>query len=159
MDFSAAIIISLFLLFFIIPFWLLIRASKVKEKKITNRLLDFTQQHQMQLEAQEIWNEKAIGIDSLNKKVIFISVKPNSENEVIIDLNQISSCKLFKQGETKQGLPDIGAKVELQFTPKQNEISVPVITFFDINTDDPLQMNPSLEKAKIWLHKIEACIK
>lgn len=158
MDIQTTIVIAIFLLLFIIPFWLLIRANKAKEKKFINRLLEVGRQHQIQFTEQEIWNEKAIGIDTAHKKVVFLNLKLPAASEMMIDLNQMSGCKLYKQGEVKQGMPARDAKVELQFTPKQSGTSAPSLVFFDMNVDDPLQMNVCQEKAKAWLQRIEACL-
>lgn len=159
MDIQTALIIAVFFLVFIIPFWLLIRAHKAKEKKFMNHFIEVGRKHQLQFTEQEIWHEKAIGIDTSHKKVVFLDKKSPQLGEVIIDLNQMSGCKLFRQGEVKQGLPTRDAKIELQFTSKQSDTAAPSLLFFDMNVDDPMQMNAVQERAKTWLQRIEACLR
>ncbi|MBK7873576.1 MAG: hypothetical protein IPJ74_24380 [Saprospiraceae bacterium] len=126
--------------------------------KYIQRLIEAGKQYQVQFTAQEAWNEKAIGIDTVHKKVMFLNLKHAPPSEIFIDLVNVTACKLFRQGEIRQGLPDSNAKIELQFTPIQGKNVIPNIPFFDMTMDDPMQMGPSQEKAKAWLDRINACL-
>jgi len=159
MDIQSAIIVLILLSIFVVPFWLIIRANKRREMKYIQRLIEAGRQyHQLQFTAQEAWNERAIGIDTVNKKVMFLNLKHTPPSEIFIDLLHITACKLFRQGEIRQGLPDPNAKIELHFTSTQGKNTIPNIVFFDMTIDDPMQMGPSQDKAKAWLDRINSCL-
>ncbi len=158
MDIQTVIIIALFFLIFIVPFWLLVRAHKAKEKKFIHHFNEVGRQHQLQFTEQESWHGKAIGVDARHKKVLYLDNKLPQLGELVIDLNQMSGCKLWKQGEVKQGLPTRDSKIELRFTPKQITNAAPALLFFDMNVDDPMQINTAQERAKAWLQRIEVCM-
>ncbi len=163
MDIGSLLIGLFFTIAFIAPIWLLTRAAKAKEKKLKALFDKRSSELNLEIAEQESWNEKMIGLDKVNKKVLFISARTAQPIETLIDLSQVTGCKINQKNEThkapQERSRDWVTKVELQFTQEGGALTGTSIVFYDVNTDDPLQVIVHGEKAKKWKQVIEAYLK
>tara|TARA_Y100001972_G_scaffold127417_2_gene184152 strand:- start:7505 stop:7948 length:444 start_codon:yes stop_codon:yes gene_type:complete len=96
--------------------------------------------------AYDSWNDKTIGIDPINKKLVFVDIQSLPVNWKLLDLNRVSSCKVIDSGEIIQLMlgNDFG-----------NEPQFDLLTFFNTQTDDPLERGFHMVLAKKWAQLID----
>lgn len=159
MDIASLLIGLFFTAAFIIPIWLITRAAKVKEKKLKALFAKRSSELHLEIAEQEVWNEKMIGLDKVNKKVFFVNTRNEEGSETLIDLSHVTGCKLNQKNEShkapQERAKDWVTKVELQFVQEGGALIGTSIVFYDVNSDDPLQVAMHSEKAKKWKQVIE----
>ncbi|MBV6642583.1 MAG: hypothetical protein KI791_17830 [Cyclobacteriaceae bacterium] len=141
-DLSTIIITAIFIVAIFGPIAYLIWKGQNRLHESIRNLKAIEKDHQLNCTVLESWSDKAIGLDSQNKKLIFVDIQPSPLLWKLIDLKKVANCKVIDAGEVIQLAIGEGSKVDL-------------LTFFNIQTDDPVDRGFHLVLAKKWAQLID----
>lgn len=103
-DLVSLIIAALGLASFFVPIaWYQI-TQKRKIKKITDDLMLFAKEHNVNLTAHEVWGDGyAIGMSPDTKKLLYLKLDGKTDKKVVLDLTEIANCKVSNVIKTIRG--------------------------------------------------------
>ncbi len=120
MDTGTAIIVVIIITICILPFILLIRGRKMKEKQLLSYISSIAQQHQSKLTQYEFCSDFIIGLDEIASRVFFLKKRNDTVTSKQINFTNIDNCKVIRTLKTKnsndRNYQEID-KLELCFTP------------------------------------------
>ncbi|HET6245272.1 MAG: hypothetical protein H0V01_02025 [Bacteroidetes bacterium] len=134
MDLGSAIIGAILIAICIVPFILMSRGRKKREKQILQSLTDIAVQHNCQISQHEFCGDFVIGIDEAKNFVFFHKQRKDRVIEQFIDLAKIQNCKVINSNQTitnKDGNYKVIDKLELSFIPIAKEKTEITLEFFN----------------------------
>lgn len=158
MDLTITIIgISLFLLA-TVPILVLVLSGNKKSKSIKKAFDELIMNHKLHLTEQETWNDNIIGIDAVNKKVLYAGHQ--IPKGIVIHLNEIATCNIVRQNEDHTAVlkGENAARMGILFKYRGNDEDI-YLPFYNIDVDDPLQMSHSSKRVFKWYNFIDASCK
>ncbi len=141
-DLSTIIITAIFIVAIFGPIAYLIWKGQNRTHESIRNLKVVAKEHQLDCSTVESWSDKAIGLDVQNKKLVFVDIQPSPFFTKLVDLKKASTCKVIDSGEVIQLAIGEGLKVDL-------------LTFFNTQSDDPLDRGFHLILAKKWAQLID----
>lgn len=110
--------------------------------------------HGLMLAETETWNDRIIGIDPVNKKLLYISQElPQGE---VIDLMHIKVCSVLKDGEASTGKSGKAfSKAGLRLEGDYHDNRKYYLPFFDADRDDLLQQTAHGKLAAKWYQLVQ----
>lgn len=127
------------------------KQNRIKKKR---RALDeaferMIKQHNLYVKHLDRFNHKLIGLDSKNKKLLFIDHSKKEKQEVCLSIRNVDSCNIV---ELEDGQQERTAKILLRVKGKEGET---VISFFDDAQDLITDMPALMRRARFWKQRIE----
>ncbi|HUX95074.1 MAG TPA: hypothetical protein VMV47_05015 [Bacteroidales bacterium] len=89
MDLSTTIIGLLLLALFILPVILISRAGKSKVKEFEKEFFSESSKNLLTISDKEFWDDKAIGIDTINNKILYLDWNDYDRVEHILELKEL----------------------------------------------------------------------
>ncbi|WP_452223556.1 hypothetical protein [Lacinutrix chionoecetis] len=138
----------------IIPFLLIIRGTKKKDKKIYKALETVVKINNGVLTNSTVHNSFALGIDNADNKLYFVKNNLENINSQIINLNEMEFCRVetvtqsIKSNKTSYLVTD---KLLLSFVQKNKAASINLELF---NSALDTQLNGEVAVADSWKTKI-----
>ena len=151
MDLGSAIIGAIVIIICALPFVMMSRNSKKREKKNLQSLSEIATQNNCQIDQHEIFGSSAIGIDETKNFVFFYKLTKDKGIEQSVDLSEVQNCKVINTSRTlnnKGGNRKVIDKLELSFLPIVQNRSEIKLEFF--NSDDNLQLLGELQSIEKW---------
>ena len=123
---------------------------KLKRKKAIRNKLQSAVRHlilmnKLAIANLEWFNNKMIGIDKKNRKLIFVQVQKDEVQKLCIDLRLASTCRVVKTNHDDE--------IFLQLQLK-NSNDLTRINFYDSSSDHARNKTTLLEKARAWKERI-----
>jgi hypothetical protein len=148
--FGIFIIVTL-ILFAIVISWINGNKKKNNYKKLLKDFEDFVIRNHLTIDKKQKLHKNMIGIDRLNLKLVFLNNSSMPNRFHVIDLRDLSACRLIKQKNLSTG--HISAiYLKCIFKKKENpEIEIP---FYDALHDDIFKMMRLSKKASYWQKSI-----
>lgn len=144
----------------VVPFVLLGRSRKKKQKRTLQSLINLANQENCNISKHEICSDFIIGIDETKRVVFFFKKLEDKVVEQFINLAEIQNCKIKKTTRTvayKNESQNVIDKLELLFIPfdkNKKEIS---LEFYDTETN--LQLSDELQLVEQWTNLINSYLK
>lgn len=149
MDTGTIITSVLFLAVSIMPFVLVRRSVKRKEKRLQTLLKNLAEEQQCQITLYDIGNDFAIGLDEKTNMLFVYSKNKDTEQKTHVDLQKIRECKLLNTKRAISNTADhemIIEKLELILTG--DNANQTVIEFY--NADHFRQLSDELQLIEKW---------
>lgn len=134
----------------LIPFFLLV---KTKDKKMTDKVKDLIIQNNLKIYESENWGNSYIGLDSNQRKILFLKKTESDCIWQLLDLTAIADCQLnekrtvLKIRNKKEFLLE---KLDLDILLKNGDTLV--LNFYD--SEDYRTENFELARAEKWRTKL-----
>ena len=144
------IIVTIVLLAIVIS-WVNRNKMKSNYKKLLRDFEDFVIQNHLTIDKKQKLHKNMIGIDRLNLKLIFLNNSSMPHHFHVIDLHDLSACRLIKQKNLSTG--HISA-IYLKCIFKKKEMPDIEIPFYDALHDDIFKMMRLSKKASYWQKSI-----
>ncbi len=129
-DLSTIIITAIFIVAIFGPIAYLIWKGQNRLHQSINVLRSVEKEHFLTCKVFESWNDKAIGIDQENKKLIFVDMQSSPTNWKMIDLKKATHCNVIDSGEMIQ----LGIGHD-----RNKDLGLDILPLFNTQTDDPLE--------------------
>ena len=159
MDLGSAIVGAIIITICMLPFIMIGRSRKKKEKQFIQALQNNANKHNCQINQQEVFGTFAIGMDEEHNTLFFSRSAKEKEEEQFVDLSNIKKCEVINTGRTfrnkngnKNGTKTIIDKLELGFIPKAKD--QPEIKWEFFNADISYQINGELHAMQKWATNI-----
>jgi hypothetical protein len=144
------IVLALFLFGFILS--LRNKAKRKKEKKnLWNEFDDFAIKNKLAIDKKQTLHKNVIGLDRLNHKLIFLDKSGGVSNYHIINLTDLSSCRLIKRKNKANGHI---SNIFLQCVFKEKDIADVLLPFYNEMNDDLYKLMRLSRKAYYWQKSI-----
>jgi hypothetical protein len=148
------IIISLFLLVASLIAGLFIFREAKRMARLRKRLQEavnrLSEENGLLLRNLEYFRDKVIGIDKINKKLVFAHFKKGIVDQLCVDLKSIASCMLSTRiDERLKQVTHVFLQLHLN---RQREVLI--IEFYDNSRDNRRTQTRLLEKARYWKDQI-----
>lgn len=156
MDIGSAIIGVIFVLICAVPFVIMNRSKKKKEKLILQSLSEIANRVHCQIGPHEVSGNMAIGMDTSKNFVFFYKQTQEKVTEKIVDLAKIKSCKVNNMSRTirnQQSSQRVIDSIDLSFVPSAKNEPEVKIEFF--NAEEHAQLNGELQSAEKWMQIIK----
>lgn len=151
MDIGTAIIGTIIVAVCAMPFVLMNRGRKKREKQVQKALMDLAERHDCQIDQYEICNNLGIGMDKDKNVVFFYRSTEGVHDEQYIYLDMTKSCKVINTGrnlKTNNGNQRIIDRLELSLVPNVKEGQEVKLEFFDSEVDP--QLNGQFQLIEKW---------
>lgn len=151
MDTGTAITVAIIIAICILPFLLLIRNRKMKEKQLLSYISRIAQQHHNKITLHEFCSDFVIGLDEIAGQVFFLKNHDDDVTSQQINLTDIDNCKVIRTLRAKNrrdhNYQEID-RLELSFTPiTKNQPDV----FLEIyNSNTSMQLGVELHLIEKW---------
>lgn len=130
--------------------------SQFKHKLERNKLLvnfnEFVEENQLNLENKQTLNKNMIGIDRSQQKLVFLDGHHNPPQKTLIDLREISECRLLKIKNKSNGYI---SRIYLKCIYKDKNIPDLLLPFYNEKTDKLFRIMRLAKKAIYWKKTIE----
>ena len=148
----AIFIIAGLTLFGIVVSWINTNKKNKENKKLLGEFDDFAIKNNLAIDKKQTLNKNMIGIDRLNLKLIFLDNSKIPQEFHLIDLYDLSACRLIKQKNDSNGHI---SNIFLQCIFKK-EVAAPdiILPFYNEITDDLFKMIRLAKKASYWKKSI-----
>lgn len=147
---AASLILALILLGVIVS-WYNKKKKKKDNDKLRQEFNEFAIKNHLAIDKKQILNKNIIGIDRMNFKLIFLDRSTDPQQFHLIDLRDLSDCRLIKQRNNSNGhISHIFLQCIFNDKNKSN-ISLP---FYNEINDDLFQMLRLSKKASYWVKSI-----
>jgi hypothetical protein len=105
---STIIVAALLVASVVLVCYVLVRIHNKQKREAMNQLLDHFRQtgakHALSFSSQEVLNDRVLGLDGVNRKVLVVTREENAFDSFIIDVNEIKNCTVKKvYGTIKAG--------------------------------------------------------
>lgn len=160
MDLESAITGAILVVICIVPFVLMRRNRKKRERQLLQSLTNIANQHNCRISQHEICMDFGIGIDETESFVVFFKQTKDKVVEEFINLAEIQKCKINNITRTiidKEGRNNIIDKLELNFIP--NTPNKREVTFEFFNADVYPQLYGELKSIQNWSKLINERLK
>jgi hypothetical protein len=151
MDLGSAIIGAIFLVIGILPFMMMSRGRKNREKKFLQSLLTIATKNNCQIDQHDVFAHFAIGFDNTKKSVIFYRQAAEKVVEHFVAFSDIQSCKVLntsKNVQNNNGTHQVIDKLELSFIPLLKSKPEIKLEFFNANVTP--QLYGELQSIQKW---------
>ncbi|MGB5556067.1 MAG: hypothetical protein WBM83_15535 [Flavobacteriaceae bacterium] len=92
------IILSLALVAMVfVPFFLMSSIGKKETKKLKSIGKTSVSSHNLKISQQEIWADHYLGIDTDQKKLLYLQVNESDKKELLIDLKTVKDCNKIEK--------------------------------------------------------------
>jgi hypothetical protein len=145
--FYLALFIIAVLLFVIVISWIGSYKKKERKKKLFKEFDDFVIANKLTIDKRQTLNRNIIGLDRLNMKLVFIENTNNHQQTYLIDLEELSECRLTKQKNERKGYIN---KISLQCIFKQENKPDVILPVYDDHFDNHYKMMRLSKKASYW---------
>ncbi len=153
MDSNALTILGIIILIIcIVPFVAMSRSRKKREGIFITALASLAARSNCKISQYEIWNRRAIGIDSDSHKLFFIKKSEDIFLENEISLLEIENCQVVKvQRSVRNGNKnfDVMDRLELTFDYRDKKNSASALDFYNTN-EDSLTPAEEFQISKKW---------
>ncbi|MGB0166584.1 MAG: hypothetical protein ACPF8V_06985 [Luteibaculum sp.] len=160
MDLGSALIGAIAIILCAIPFIVMIRDRKRKEKALHQALVEDAKQYNCEISQYETFGNFAIGLDE-NKAVVFYHHQSKAQGLGIpIYLKEMASCivvKKYRNISDSEGYKKVLDRLELLFTPKLKSAAEIRLQFY--NAEESAHLNEELLASEKWAALINAQIK
>lgn len=130
----------------VLPFYIV---YLLNNKKRNQRLKEFMEQgykYGIEISEHLAWRNKLIGLDPVKKKILYQEQHNGGLNETLVDLNNVSSCNVYKTVLNEAGGMQLTDQVELIFKTRDNrEIR---LLFYD--SDQDVNLEDELIECNHW---------
>lgn len=152
MDLGTDIIAIIIVIVCILPFILIAKGRKKKEKKLLAALQEVANRDNCTVNDYEINSSFIIGIDYKQNRVFYYKNEEGVINEGIVNLEGIKTCKIGTQSKTinaaKGRKEYIIQGLNLKFVPRLKQD--PEVSFTVYDSDLKMQLTGELQLAKKW---------
>ncbi len=128
---------------------------RYQNKKIRSRTMkqfdDYVAAHNLTIETKQTLNKNIIGLDRENMKIIFLDRKNRMKTLLVIDLEEILSCKTIKSRKTDNSHIK---SISLEIVYKNPEKERVLLPFYHENNDKFYKMMRLAKKAYYWEKRI-----
>ena len=150
-DTGTAIVGAISLVFCASPFILTSINRKKREKAILTVLKKLAEKHSSKITQYEVCGSYAIGIDTANKTVSFVTQVDNNYKEQFVELSAIIDCKIGEiKRSTKNGKIIQRLYLQLSYTKQMKQEDV--LEFY--NADVSYQLSGELDSIEKWNKEI-----
>jgi hypothetical protein len=152
MDFGLIIITIIILALCIVPFIIMSRNSKKKEKQLQQSLFDLAGKFNYTISQFDLWNNAAIGSDEGMNMIFFTKKNKIMEAHEHILLDDVQRCRIINSNRSvsKQGgNANVIDKLELAFTYHDRTKPETILNIFDVDGDS-LTVTKELYMAEKW---------
>jgi len=156
MDSGTIIIAILFILICSIPFVIMGRNSKKREKQFLRTLLEIAGKNNGKLSNHDFLTHAAIGIDDDAKMIFFVKKANNMETHQLVTLHEIQKCNMItatRNGSNEDGLFKIIEKLELAFEHRDKRKANTVLEFYNADYSSPT-LTGELQLIEKWCKMI-----
>ena len=154
---STIIIILIFLLTHIILIGFLTLMEQVKRSRVRvyldNSFKTLARDHNLSIQAAEVFRKKAIGLDLEKKKLVYIDKGRKKPFEICLYLNDFKFCLLSE----RKDLHTNTAKILLELVGARKNENV-VLSLFHYTADTKYARVQLTKKAQYWKDKINRLI-
>lgn len=160
MDLGTLIIAAVLVAICAVPFMIMGRNKKKREKQLLQLLFDTASKENCKLTQSEFLNDIAIGLDGINNKLFFFKKIDAIEVEQHVSLSEIKNCGLLNSNrplDTKKNKDIIIEKIGLTFTPIDKNKTNIVFEFF--NSEETMLLSGELQLAQKWAKIINEKLK
>jgi hypothetical protein len=151
MDLGTLIIAAVLVAICIVPFLIMGRNKKKRDKQLLQLLFDTASKENCKITQSEFLNDIAIGLDGINNKLFFLKKIDAIEVEQHVSLLEIKNCGLLNSNrplDTKMNKGVIIEKIGLTFTPNDKNKTNIVFEFF--NSEETMLLSGELQLAQKW---------
>lgn len=150
-DIGSTIFGAISIMLCVLPFVIMNRKRKKKEKIIFQSLSEFAFQKNCQIDQYEVFGQLAIGIDENRDFLFFYKQTNDHEEEHTLNLGDIQRCKVInttRRVRKKEGNHYIIERLELSFIPlARNEVDIKWEFF---NSDVSIRVSGELQLIEKW---------
>lgn len=148
MDSGTLIVGVIILAACILPFVLMVRSRKKKEKQLLLKLTGIANNHNFKISMHELFEEFAIGLDEKANQLFFL--RKTKENETVqhINLEEVKDCKVVKTGHSDNNYNTID-KLELQFSFLEKKKQDEFLVFY--NSEENTQLSGEILTIEKWV--------
>ncbi|MDP4221988.1 MAG: hypothetical protein Q8868_01635 [Bacteroidota bacterium] len=101
---TSSTIIGLALLFlFILPVVVMARSGKAKKKRMLNDLMSEALKNSASITESDSWDDSALGLDTQNKKIVYIIEKGSDKKASIFSLSELKSFRTTPDMKNNNG--------------------------------------------------------
>lgn len=160
MNLDNIIIAAIAIAICVIPFILMGRSRKKKQKRTLQSLINLANQKNCKISKYEICGDFIIGIDETKRFLFFYKKLEDKVVEQFINLAEILSCRVKNTTRTvaynneNQHVID---KVELGFIPYDKNKNEILLEFFDADTN--MQLSGELQLVEQWFNLTNSYLK
>jgi len=151
MNSGTIIVGTIILVSFILPFVLMIRSRKKKEKQLLMSLTTIANNHNCKISLHELFVEFAIGLDEKANQLFFFRKIKENETAQHINLADVKHCKVNKTGHvignSGENYNTID-KLELQFSFLDKKNPDELLVFY--NADENTQLSEEILTIEKW---------
>lgn len=152
MDISLVIVSIVLVGSVFIPYFMLNGEEHKERKKIGLIIKCVISENNLNISESENWGNRYIGIDKVQRKMLFLKIIPSGNYTQLLDLNTLKGCQILikrKDIKTKYKKDSILENLDLEVSVKNKEILL--LNFFD--TDDNIE-NYELNRIEKWRNNI-----
>lgn len=135
----------------VLPFVLLSRSKKKKEKQLLHLLTNIAERFNCKITRHEFYGELAIGLDESANFLFFLKDVKDMEAARHINLAEIQHCKIVNTGRTinnKEGSYQAIDRLDLSFVPFDKNKPNILLEFY--NAEISLQLGGELRLIEKW---------
>lgn len=148
MELGSVIFGLLTLACFVVPVIYLKRASKKEKNKFLKNFIQLAEQQQLSISRHDFWNHSfAIGIDINKNKLFYFKKCGDLDQEVLIDLYEVESCRLnnINRNVNQNKVID---RLELVFTFRNPRLAQKTLVFY--NKEETISLYEELAIIENW---------
>jgi hypothetical protein len=127
-----------------------VRRKQIIRTKLEGAFDQLIKNNQLRIVDTESFRDRVIGIDKVNKKLVFVQFRKEGLKTLSLDLKAISFCRVTKTIDRFSG-EVIKIFLHLKYEDSDQLFS---LNFYDRSYDDPRAKQSSLEKARLWKDKV-----
>jgi hypothetical protein len=159
MDLETTIIGIAVIFICIIPFVVMNRSTKKRERQLLQSIFKLAQKSDCTVSLFDHWNKSAIGVDESIKVIFFTKATDNHEMLAKVNLSEIQKCRVINVTRTvnNNGFHYI-EKLELTLTYHDKNKAESILEFYNANSDS-LSLNGELQLIEKWQKIISELIK
>lgn len=143
--YTAIFIVAFLILSAFVVSWVKHRKKKMNQQKLLKQFENFVIKHQLTIDKKQLLHRNIIGIDRLNKKLVFLDNRSEPAIFSVINLEDLCHCDLIKQ----KNLSDHISRISLLCICK-NDLTDLEIPFYDEFNDHIFKMMRLFKKAHYW---------
>lgn len=135
----------------ILPFVLMVRSRKKKEKQLLLLLTGIANNHNCKISLHELFVEFAIGLDEKANQLFFFRKTSENETSQHINLAEVKSCKVINTGHSISNNDENNKtidKLELQFSFLDKKNLDEFLVFY--NSDENTQLSGEIITIEKW---------
>lgn len=152
MDISTTIIGLILLALFVLPVFYAVKKGSASNKEILANFRAEAAKHGMNVTSHEQWNNRVIGLDQSNHKLLYSKTNEKHPKMILVDLTKVKKCETSEVNRQKKsangGMEKVIDSIHLAFTfhdPKQAEVKLEI---FDASND--LSLDGEVQLTEKW---------